>query len=116
MMTDNWDATIEPARAALMKRGDEMADYVQELQTKVFLQEKHIREVEAKLSNKVCPIRDICDLTVAYMAGAAELEAQNKQLRSELEKIKMMAARAFFEGMKSTARTTLAELKGDDRG
>ena len=54
-MTDNWDATIEPARVALealIKRGDEMADYVQKLQTKVFLQEKHIWELEANL--KTC--------------------------------------------------------------
>ena len=52
-MTDNWDQSIEPARAALealIKRGDEMADYTQKLQSKVFLQEKHIWELEAEIT------------------------------------------------------------------
>lgn len=56
-MTDNWDESTEPARVALetlIKRGDEMADYIQKLQTKVFLQEKHIWELEAKLAAKAC--------------------------------------------------------------
>lgn len=39
------------------------------------------------------------DLVERLRNRSAELEAQNKQLRSELEKIKMMAARAFYEGM-----------------
>ena len=74
-----------------------------------------IEELEAKLAAKECPLGDNCDLTGAFMAGAAEFEVQNKQLRAELEKIKMMAARAFYDGMISTARATLAALKGEDR-
>jgi len=90
-MTDNWDATIEPARVALealIKRGDEMADYVQKLQTKVFLQEKHIWELEAKLAAKACPLGDECDLTVTYMAGAEKANDTIRQQEQEIERLR----------------------------
>ena len=114
-MTDNWDETIEPARVALealIKRGDEITDYIQKLQTKVFLQEKHIWELEATTRQQQQEIDDILKvladivLLSVLMPILPDIECVPKHV---MDRARMMidhsdvsaaAARAALEGRK----------------
>ena len=86
------------------------------------------------MTKKQCPLGENCDLTTAWMAGAAKAQDQIKAQAAEIERLRAKLAKAVgvidwaliawddhnkhgynMQGdWVSDARTTLAELTGDN--
>lgn len=79
------------------------------------------------MTKKRCPLGEACDLTVAWMAGAAKAQDQIKAQAAEIERLEAKLAKAVealdycinapFSGWtiaQGYAHATLAEIKGEN--
>ena len=74
------------------------------------------------MTKKQCPLGEACDLTTAWMAGAAKAQDQIKAQAAEIERLRGNLAKAVEAGKTmddgcdcercNQARTTLAALTG----